>query len=313
MTSPRERALTLDDLLADQDGVVTTSSALAHISPGVLRWRLESGRWQQPCRGVVVAHSGPLTDAQVLRVAVVWAGRDAALGGLTAARAQGLRGFEDKAGPVHLVLPAARMARATPPPFPVVVHYSRHLTARDIHPARQPPQTRIARSLVDAAAWMATDRGAQAVLVAGVQQRLVRVTDLVAELDRNQRLRRRRLFKTTLEDIAGGAQALSELDFTRLVVRQFGLPEPSRQVPRFDGQARRRWLDVCWEDARLVVEIDGAAHVDALQYWDDMDRANDLTLEHYQVMRFPAWVVRYQPEHVAAKIRQALRNAGYHC
>jgi hypothetical protein len=55
------------------------------------------------------------------------------------------------------------------------------------------------------------------------------------------------------------------------------------------------------------------AHIDALQYWDDMDRGNDLTLERYQVMRFPAWVVRYQPEHIASKIRQPLRNAGYRC
>ena len=160
---------------------------------------------------------------------------------------------------------------------------------------------------------MATDRGAQAVLAAGVQQRLVRVADLVAELDRNERLHRRRLLKTTLADVAGGAQALSELDFTRLVVRQYNLPEPDRQVPRRDGKGRRRWLDACWERARLVVEIDGAAHLDVLQYWDDMDRANDLTLEQYHVMRFPAWVVRYQPEHVAAKIRKALREAGYRC
>jgi hypothetical protein len=313
MTSPRDQLITLDDLLAWQDGVLETRSALTYLSPGALRWRLESGRWQQPCRGVVVAHSGPLTDAQILRVAIVWAGRGAALAGLTAARLQGFRGFEEKASPVHLLLPAARTARDTPPPFPVVVHYSRNLTVADIHPVRQPPQTRIARSLVDAAAWMATDRGAQAVVAAGVQQRLVRAADLVAELDRNERLHRRRLLKTTLADIAGGAQALSELDFTRLVVRQFNLPEPDRQVPRRDGKGRRRWLDACWEKARLVAEIDGAAHIDALQYWDDMDRANDLTLENYHVMRFPAWVVRYQPEHVAAKIRRALRDAGYRC
>ncbi|WP_300608965.1 hypothetical protein [Trebonia sp.] len=71
--------------------------------------------------------------------------------------------------------------REARPPYPLVVHYSRNLTSRDIHPVRQPPQTRLARSLVDAATWMATDRGAQAVLAAGVQQRLVRVTDLMAE------------------------------------------------------------------------------------------------------------------------------------
>ena len=99
----------------------------------------------------------------------------------------------------------------------------------------------------------------------------------------------------------------------RLVVHQFNLPVPDRQVPRRDQQGRRRWLDACWEQARLVVEIDGAAHIDVLTYWDDMDRGNDLTLDHYRVMRFPAWVIRYNPEFVATKIRQALREAGYPC
>lgn len=313
MTAMPEPSLGLDDLLAYHDGVLPTRVALAHLSFAALRWRLASGRWQQPCRGVVIAHSGPLTRTQILRVLIIWAGPGAALCGLTAARLQGLRGFGESADSDHVLLPAARTARASSPPFPLVVHYSRNLTSRDIHPVRHPRQTRIARSLVDAAAWMATDRGAQAVLAAGVQQRLVRVSDLAAEVERNERLRRRKLIKATLGDIAGGSHALSELDFTRLVVRQFHLPEPNRQVPRRDGSGRRRWLDACWERARLVVEIDGAAHIDALQYWDDMDRNNDLTLGHYRVLRFPAWVIRYQPGYVAAKIRQALREAGYRC
>ncbi len=164
----------------------------------------------------------------------------------------------------------------------------------------------MARSLVDAAAWMRTDRGALAVLASGVQQRLVRVTDLTREVDRNPRLHRRRLINAALADIAGGANALSELDFTRLVVRQFNLPEPDRQVPRRDENGRRRWLDACWDHARLVVEIDGAAHIDVFTYWDDMDRSNDLILGHHQVLRFPAWMVRYNPEYIATKIRQAL-------
>jgi hypothetical protein len=203
--------------------------------------------------------------------------------------------------------------RGTRPPISLSVHYSRKLTPADIHPTRQPPQTRLARSLIDAAAWVRTDRGAQAILAAGVQQWLVRVQDLTTEVDRNERLHRRKLITQTLGDIAGGAQALSELDFTRLVVRQFNLPEPDRQAPRRDGQGKRRWLDAVWERARLIVEIDGAAHMDVGQYWNDMDRDNDLQLQHYRVLRFPAWMIRHHPEHVAGKIRQALREAGYPC
>jgi len=313
MTSISDRLQALENRLAWQDSVLDTGSALTYMTPDALRWRLKSGRWQQPCRGIIVAQSGPLSTMQMLRVAVLWAGRGAALGGLTAAKLQGFRGFDDKDDAIHLIRPAGRARRDTRPPLRLVVHYSRNLTPADIHPVREPPQTRIARSLVDAAAWMGTDRGAQAVLATGVQQRLVRVADLISEVDRNQRVRRRQILRTTLADIEGGAHALSELDFTRLVVRQFHLPEPDRQVARRDRQGRRRWLDVVWEQARLMVEIDGAAHIDVVQYWDDMDRGNSFTLQHYQVLRFPAWIIRYRPEEVAAHIREALREAGCPC
>ena len=165
----------------------------------------------------------------------------------------------------------------------------------------------MARSLVDAAAWMGTVRGAQAVLAAGVQQRLVRMADLTEVVARHQRLPRRAIINHTLNDIAGGAQALSELDFTRML-RQHRLPEPDRQAQRPDSSGRRRWLDAVWEIARLIVEVDGIHHMDAAQYWADMDRDNDFTLGGYRVLRFPAFVVRYNPGYVAGKIRDALRQ-----
>ena len=62
---------------------------------------------------------------------------------------------------------------------------------------REPRRTRMARSLVDAAAWMATNRGAQAILAAAVQQRLARMEDLSAIVARNQRLPRRGMITTS--------------------------------------------------------------------------------------------------------------------
>ena len=59
--------------------------------------------------------------------------------------------------------------------------------------------------------------------------------------------------------------------------------------------------------ARLVVEVDGRHHMDAAQYWADMDRDNDLTVDGYRVLRFPAFLVRYHPGYVAGKIHAALR------
>jgi very-short-patch-repair endonuclease len=304
----------LAELLAGAEGVLDTASALKCLTKSELRWRIASGRWQRPCRGVVVAHSGPLTQRQLWRVALLSAGPHAALGGLTAARLDGFEWFTDKGaianGSIHVISQAGHKRRTVPPRLNIVMHYSRTLTSADVHPTRQPLRTRIARSLVDAAAWMPTDRGAMAVLAAGVQQRLVRVEDLRRVIERTETLRRRRLIADTLGDIEGGAQALSELDFTQQVVRRYRLPEPSRQVARRDDRGRRRWIDVAWDEWKVVVEIDGAQHTDPLQRWDDIERDNGFRIDGYRPLRFPAWLVRQDPEHVAREILKALRAAG---
>jgi very-short-patch-repair endonuclease len=50
--------------------------------------------------------------------------------------------------------------------------------------------------------------------------------------------------------------------------------------------------------------------MDARAWWADMQRDNELTIDGYRVLRFPAFVVRDNPEVVAAQIAQALRRAG---
>jgi very-short-patch-repair endonuclease len=298
----------LDELLSDRDGVVRTAEVLRYLSSATLRWRLTSGRWQQPCRGVVVTQSGPLSARQQLWVALLWGGRGALLAGLTAARLDGLHGFTEPG--IHLLVPASRQIRREPLPgparIPIVVHRSRCLGESDVHPVRLPPRTLLPRSLVDAAAWMATDDRARAVLAAGVQQRLVRPDHLLAVAAGSPRLRRRQLIRTTLGDVAGGAEALSELDLAALI-RRFRIPEPDRQASRRDQHGRRRWLDAVWEAARLIVEVDGFWHTEAGAWWSDMQRDNEFTVSGYRVLRFPAFAVRADPDRVAQQILAALR------
>lgn len=206
-------------------------------------------------------------------------GPKAALAGLTAAKLDQFKGFDDKAVadvPVYVLIPPGTKRRKAPPGLSVIVHYSEFLTDGDVHPAWRPRRTRTARSLVDAASWMKSDRGAMAVLAAGVQQGKARVADLRAVLDRIGMVRRRGLMLDILGDIEGGAQALSELDFTRKVVRQFGLPEPSRQVGKRDSRNRRRYIDAVFEEWKVMVEM-----------------------------------VRDKPECVAKKVLDALRRGGY--
>lgn len=297
-------------IIETDDAVLPLASALEYMSCDQIRWRVSSGRWQRPGKGILVAQASPLTGSQKQRVAALWAGPHGALAGLTAARLAGLRGFDRDTNVVHILRPVGRRTRQDQPPGDVVVHYSRLLGTDDVHPVLTPRRTRVARSLIDAAEWMATDRGAQAILAAGVQQRLTVAGDLLREVERNGTHRRRgTLMRVTLRDIEGGSQALSELDFMRLVIRGFGLPVPDRQVARRDASGKRRWLDAFWERERVVVEIDGAGHLDVLQYWDDMDRDNQLKLDGYTVLRFPAFMVRHSPERVAEQIRDALLKA----
>ncbi len=122
---------------------------------------------------------------------------------------------------------------------------------------------------------------------------------------RPTRLRRRLLIQATLADVAGGAHALSELDLADLL-RRFGLPEPDRQASRRDQHGRRRWLDALWEAARLIVEVDGRWHTDVGNWWEDMKRDNEFTINGYRVLRFPAYAVRSDPDRVAQQIRPAL-------
>jgi very-short-patch-repair endonuclease len=314
MKLTRDRAAWLQELLEETDSVLDTATLLTRLTVGEVRWRVSSGCWQQPFKGAVVAHNGPLTDQQVLRLALLRAGPGAVLAGLTAARLDGLRGFGDKVplgqSPIHVINPSHRRP-AGQPGLNLVVHLVGDLDPGDIHPVRQPRRTRVARSLVDAAAWMPTERGTMAILAAGVQQRLASAPVLRAVVASRLRLRRRRFMAEILGDIEGGAEALSELDFLHLVVRAFKLPEPDCQVPRRDDCGRRRWLDVTWENWKVVAEIDGAQHEEPLQRWDDMDRDIDLQVNGgYIVLRIPAWVVRRHPAHVAHRIREALRKHG---
>lgn len=236
---------------------------------------------------------------------VLSSGNGVILAGLTAASCDGLRGFEPEA--THVLVPWGRkVARRAS----IVVRRSRHLDTTDVHPARLPPRTRLPRSLIDAAVWAASEDRARAILAAGVQQRLVRVGDLRGVIDRLPTLPRRKLIRRTLADIAGGAEALSELDFL-LLVRRFGLPEPTRQAVRRDAYGRRRWLDVYFEPWGVVVEVDGCWHMDARTWWADMDRDNELTIVGERVLRFPSFALREQPERVAHQIAAALRSAGW--
>jgi hypothetical protein len=171
-----------------------------------------------------------------------------------------------------------------------------------------PTRTNVERSALDAASWTPNPRACAGILAAAVQQRLTTGARLLDALEKAGPIRHRPLIRRTLEDIEGGAQALSEIDIGRLC-RQNGLRVTARQVIRLDAAGRRRYLDgyVTGPNGKQVAfEVDGAVHLAVRSYWDDMERSNELLIAGVGQLRFPSLAVRIDGPRVVDQFRRAL-------
>jgi hypothetical protein len=282
---------------------VTTTARL--IRAGATRSRvqanLDAKRWQRLGRAIVL-HAGPLTREQRWHGALINVGPRSVLTGFTAAELAGLQGWQR--AEVHVLAPYGAKARRLPDLI-VVLHRS----------GTWPVPTwanyrceELSSALVRAAGTL-DPRPACGLLAAAVQQRLVTAGQLRTALARRSKARHRAALVAAVADIAGGSDALSEIDFVQLC-RRYGLPRPQQQELRRDRDGRRRYLDATWrrQDGRLVVvEIDGALHLNVRRWWEDQLRQNELSLADALVLRFPSVVVRIAPELVAAQLRRALQ------
>jgi very-short-patch-repair endonuclease len=311
---PSDDASELDWLRFRQSGVVTWSQAVRLLSPGKVRHLVATGRWRRPYRGVLVTFTGDLSPQQQTWAALLAAGPGAALAGLAATRQDGLRNVRSqRQDAIDILVPAQRRAadllRRMPADMPaVVVRRTRYLPAQQVQ--GQPRRTVIERSVVDAAQWAVTDQEARTIVAAACQQRLVlpsEILDLVGEMPR---LGRRALVRQTAQDLAGGPDALSEVDLARLC-RRFRLPAPKHQQRRRDAAGRVRYVDALWPRWRLQVEVDGAHHMDVQQWEADLRRQNDIWVAGDRILRFTAFQVRHRPADVADQIRRALVAAGW--
>jgi hypothetical protein len=309
---PDRDADELEWVVFEQAGILTVRQATALVGAGRLRTQLRANRWRAVCRGIVATGNGRLGHDQRLWVAVLAAGKGALLAGATAAAEAGVRGL--RAEPLHVVVPATRhgstLMAGMPLDMPgVVVHRSSVLPRSHVQHAR-PPRTSTARSLVDAAGWARTVDEARIVLAAGCQQRRVTPGELREVVEALPRIRRRAMILETTNDIEGGAEALSEINFVKLC-RRFGLPRPDLQEKRRDASGRTRYLDAYWREWRLHVEVDGAHHMDVRHWAADMARQNEVWIAGDRILRFPAWLVRARPKEVADQLRAALMAAGW--
>jgi hypothetical protein len=256
------------------------------------------------CGNAVVLHNGPLTRRQAWAAALINVGPRSMLTAFTAAECRGLRGWERD--DTHILAPLS-VSDPEIAELRIRLHRTRQWAAPS-DPRAFRCQT-LAPALVLAASTFESARPGCGLLAAAVQQRLIDAAALEASLNRAVRTRHRAALLAAVRDISGGSQALSEIDFIRLC-RRNRLPPPRQQLLRREPSGQRRYLDATWrrKDGRLVVvEVDGALHLNPKRWWDDQLRQNELSLADALILRFPSVTVRTEEATVVRQLRRALQ------
>ena len=282
--------------------------AASGVSWEMVESQVAAGRWQPVGPLVIVLHNGPLTRTQQLWAAVLTVGAKGCLAEGTALEVHGFRGLGvPDLETVHVLHPRAS---SIPTLSWLVVHESRRLRKGDIILRKGLAVTGPGRAAIDRAAWQPHPRFAYAVLAAVVQQQLARVEELSRELRRAGQVRHAEHMRLALADIAGGAEALSEIDLSA-VCRRYGLSAPARQRIRDDPRGGRRYLDAEWDlpdGTTLVLEVDGSHHMTVEHWQADMRRERRVVVGRRRstVLRCTAAELRLAP----VDLVQDLRDAG---
>jgi len=292
-----ERSARAQAVAADHDGIAHRDDLrAAGITRDDVRTEVEAGRWTLLGRHTVgITVGASLPERARLQRAVWESGSGAALDGVSALIAAGLRGFT--ADLIDVALPSTSRGR----PLDGV----RLRRRRDIGPLITAGirRTRPEAAAIRAAQWAVSDRQALLILCLVVQQRLTHGQRLIDALGVITRAARRTVIEAAVRDLCDGVHSLGELDFA-LLCRRRGLPPPSRQVVR-QLPSGRIYLDVAWEDIGLVVEIDGGHHSLALHPVDDALRQNAVAIEGSLVLRIPVLGLRLHPDDFLDQVEQA--------
>ncbi|NHI19344.1 hypothetical protein H9L10_08790 [Phycicoccus endophyticus] len=290
-----ERAVRAGEVAARHGGVAHRADLRAvGVSRADVRSELAAGRWSRLGRHTVLLGTGaPGQEARWWQA--VWeTGAGAVLDGVSALQAAGLTGFA--AGRIDVAIRTNNRVHRPPG--------VRVRQRRDLGPVMGAgiPRTRPEQATVRGALWAASDRQAALVVCLAVQQRLVPPGRLLAAAGAHGPHRRRRLVQQVVADVCDGAHSLGELDLGRWCHR-YGIPPPTRQRVRIVAGGRV-YLDAAWEDAGLVVEVDGGHHALALGPVDDALRQNELALGSDLVLRLPVLGLRLEPERFMDQVRR---------
>lgn len=305
--SARHRRRILDEVArigTGQGSVVSRAQAYdAGLTRGEVRAQVRAQRWQRVWTRSICLHTGDVSSIGLQWAAVFEGGDRAMLDAESSLIASGLKNYESSVLRVSVPRGVTPL-RGTG----LNIRRTRRWSAED-RVATGVPRSRVPVAAVRAAMWAKSDKQASLLLTMSVQQGLATADQVATALLGVRRDGRRALMHAVVNDLLGGIRSLGELDFAR-ECRRRGLPEPDRQRVR-RGKHGRYYLDVCWDDFGLVVEIDGIHHTWATEVVPDALRQNEVALGGETVLRLPLLGVRVAADDFFEQIERGLCDGGW--
>lgn len=291
----REAAERAGELARRLSWVIARRQLLAiGFSPGRIRGWLRNGRLY-PTRyaGVYAWGRSELTEPGEHAAALLFAGEGSALDGLSALWWRGL--LERRPSQIQVATPSQTASRAgLQIRRPVAIERTMH---RDL------PVVALARALLVAAADLSHD-SLRLVLARAEFKKLLSLAELEAALGSGKVGSRavRAAIDARLPQLARCVNGF-ERDFVLLCERAgLPIPEPNVRIGRYVP-------DMLWEEANLIVELDGkAAHTTPAQKRADATKQRWLERRGHEVLRFGWRQVEFEPDLVAARLRPRLRE-----
>jgi len=300
-------------LLHLQRGVIALWQAeRAGLAPGLVRAKLRGGRWQPLYRGVYAAFTGEPPRTAWQWAALLRAGEGAALSHYTAAEIDKLT--DRVSNVIHVTVGHDRRVQldeeARAPSAPrITLHRSGRISASR-HPARTPPRTRIAETVIDLTQLAANFDDVLGWLSRSCARGLTTPDQLRSAAAARRKMRWRREILIALDDVAAGAHSPLEYHFVHGVERAHRLPAAKRQV-QLITETGRRYLDNLYAAFAVGVELDGRAYHPAETRWDDLHRDNRCAVAGLTILRYSWADVTERRCSTAAELARLLSERGW--
>jgi very-short-patch-repair endonuclease len=287
--------MTLQDVIADQAGVITIAQAIAcGLSASTVQRRARAGEWMRLHPGVYLVGGHRLTDEARVRAAWLWAGDAATVTGEAAAFWH--RMLDRAPGVVEVTVPGTCKPRGQPG---IRVRrrdlaFQDRVGIRGIWLANTPfAALEAAVSLPDGSAFL--DRALQ---------RYVRFPAFYRAFCRNVGRHGSSKAGRLIVAAADRADSAAERLLVKLL-REAGITGWVLGYPF--GRYR---IDLAFPAAKLAIEVDGWAwHVDAERFRTDRRKGNALTREKWDLLRFTWHDLDGQPAETVKEINETLLGA----